>query len=139
MRAVLHAHPDRWTVGLGEHLPPEERVRLRAALVGAALGLLAGRVPAIEEPHELVEDTAEQRDAIRAWRAQNAADIPGVLAAAFDGVVSGAFWVAPAIAVDGMALHFHAGWRLVVESERPVAGLEEIAATHGLRLHGAAT
>ena len=130
----MHAHPDRWTVGLGEHLPPEERTRLRGALVAAAVELLAGRVPAIDEPHELVEDTGEQRDAIRRWRTHDAADVASALGAAFDGVVSGAFWVAPAINAENIELRFHAGWRLIVESELPVPGLAEIAAKHGMKL-----
>ena len=132
MRAVLHAHPDRWTVGLGEHLPPEERTRLRAALVAAAVELLGGSVPAVDEPDELVEDTGEQRDAIRHWRAHDPGDVADTLRAAFDGVVSGAFWEAPALRTADVELRFHAGWRLVVESERPVTGLAEVAARHGL-------
>lgn len=129
---MLHAHPDRWTVGLGEHLPPEERKRLRAALVAAAAELLAGSVPSVEEPDELVEDTNDQRAAIRRWRAHDPADLVGLLGAAFDGVVSGAFWVPPALTIDSLSLRFHAGWRLVVESEQSVAGLADLAARHGL-------
>lgn len=119
-------------MGLGEHLPPEERTRLRSALVAAAAELLAGVVPSVDEPDELVEDTDDQRDAIRRWRAQDASDVAGALGAAFDGVVSGAFWVAPAFRIAGVEVQFHAGWRLVVQSDVPLPALADLAARHGL-------
>lgn len=133
MRAVLHAHPDRWTVGLGEHLPPEERARLRAAVVAAAAELLAGHRHEVEDPHELVEDTEEQREAIRRWRARDPQDVAAALAAAFDGVVTGAFWAAPAFLRGDLVLRFHPGWRLVVESDAvPFPDLSALAERHGL-------
>lgn len=132
MRAVLHAHPDRWTVGLGEHLPPEERARLRDAVVAAAAELLEGHPHQVDEPHEIVEDTEEQREAIRRWRGRDPRDVAGTLGAAFDGVVSGAFWNAPAFLRGDLVLSFHPGWRLVVEGESVLPDLATLAARHGL-------
>jgi hypothetical protein len=133
VRAVLHAHPDRWTVGLGEHLPPEERTRLRGAVLAAAAELLDGQPHEIDEPDEIVEDTEEQREAIRRWRGRDPRDLPGTLAAAFDGVVSGAFWVAPAFLRGDLALSFHPGWRLVIEGRTAaLPDLATLAARHGL-------
>lgn len=127
---VLHAHPDRWTVGLGEHLPPEERARLRAATIAAAAELLGERW-SVEEPDELVEDTAEHRAALRAWRERDPRDLEAALAAAFDAVVGGAFWVAPAFTGGSITLRFHAGWRVIVDGG-DAATVRAAAERHGL-------
>lgn len=126
---VLYAHPDRWTVGIGEHLPPEERERLRAAVVAASAELL-GPEWSVEEPDEVVEDTAEHREALRAWRHRDARDLDATLGAAFDAVVRGAFWTSPVFTGTGLALRFHPAWRVVVEGE--LARVADVAGRHGL-------
>lgn len=127
---VLHAHPDRWTVGIGEHLPPEERARLRAAAIAASAEIL-GADWAVEEPDEIVEDTSEHRAAVRAWRERDPHDLSATLAAAFDAVVGGAFWAAPTFTSGTRMLRFHPGWRVIVEGA-DVAVVRAAAERHGL-------
>ena len=114
------------------HLPPEERVRLRAALVGFAAELLAGSDVSVEEAEGQVEDTAEQRDALLRWRGREAGDLAGALEAAFDAVLCGALWESPVFRPAGGAveLRFHRGWRVIVDgaSDR----VSSLADRHGL-------
>lgn len=128
-RKVLHAHPDRWTVGLDQHLPPEERDRLRSALVALAADVLATGDVEIEDCDGHVEDTDEQRAALRRWRERDSLDLRERLAAAFDALLAGALWDSPVFRAGGVELRFHRGWRVIVDG---VAGLESLAARHGL-------
>jgi hypothetical protein len=129
VKQVLYAHPDRWTVGLDQHLPPEERARLSNALVSVAARLL-GDGPAVEESGEYVEDTAEQRDALARWQSRPP-DTRSALTAALDAVVCGALWESPVFADGELRVTFHRGFRLVVEGATGV-DLGALASEHGL-------
>ena len=130
MKAVLHAHPDRWTVGLDRHLPPEERDRLRSALVAFALDVL-GPTASIEEAEGAVEDDDSQRAALARWRARDDRDLAGALAAALDAVLCGALWDSPVFPPRALSLRFHPGWRVIVEG---AADVQAPATRHGLLL-----
>lgn len=133
LRKVLHAHPDRWTVGLDQHLPPEEQARLRTALVDFSLQVLGGPSAPfpveIEESEGAVEDSDEQRGALRRWRDRDALDLRERLSAAFDAVLAGALWDSPVFRAGSVEVRFHRGWRVIVDGSRSV---ETLAARHGL-------
>jgi hypothetical protein len=135
---VLHAHPDRWTIGAD--YPPEERARMRAALVGFATEWLGAGAAAsavaqgvvVEDTGDAVEDTDEQhrtlaawRDALAAWRASRDARanndaLPALVAAALDAVLAGAVWESPRLTAGGDTVSFHRAWRVIVDlGDRP--------------------
>lgn len=117
---VLHAHVDRWTIGAD--YPPEERARMRRALLGFAAEWLAakGRV-SIASPRKTVEDTDEQREALERWRARGKKATPEVLEAALDVVLTGALWESPTFKRADSTLKFHRAWRIQLERTPPTA------------------
>lgn len=117
---VLHAHVDRWTIGAD--YPPEERERMRRALLGFATEWLAakGRV-SIVSPRKTVEDTEEQREALERWRARGKKVTPEILSAALDVVLKGALWESPTFKRADSTLKFHRAWRIQLELTTPGA------------------
>jgi hypothetical protein len=113
---VLYAHPDRWTVGA--EFPPEERDRMRKALVGFAGEWLAagrGKVSVAAPRRAAVEDTPEQREALQRWKSRKPTVTPSVLGAALDAVLTSALWDSPEFEKGDTRLRFHRAWRIVLE------------------------